>query len=485
MYKNIVKLALSVTFCILVIGYTLSRIQLSQAEDMGIFLSVAGFLASGASLYSGVFEIKDPLFLYSGFAALEIFGRKGPYLIDVLFILGATYCAFKISMGYMNSVVWRYFITAIFLLAITGAYYQSYRSGLAAIFFYMVCWLSFSRKLNVVAGIFSALVLFSKMPYIIFVAPFALCCIKSSEWRRLISCILGWALGSSAILIVLYLRGEIVPYFNMVVENFRYRDIYAELSGMRGGVMGHVDAVNRSGSSVFLLVATVVLLMCGMSPRDKKKDYMLPILIAASVIVFLVFSAMWPHHLHVLVIYLFATSIVIAGYASSDSKPERKDRLKKMIAVLSIIYVGTICGVSINIDTHFPVFKSENYSLKKPIEVSYLESISSQKSVDRSIARLGANDDSGFGAFLTKDWKLVCPRFWQAGQESEETANETLSCLSSKPNYVLVSRSFFDLNRPFGSYGKFKERSLELLDNKFECHYVNNDEHVRICVRNN
>src|SRR5437870_2620837 len=68
----------------------LSRGYPTTNVDGGIFLSVAGRLLVGARLYRDVFDNKDPLFYFSQAPALWAVGWRGPFLMDIGWLVVAS-----------------------------------------------------------------------------------------------------------------------------------------------------------------------------------------------------------------------------------------------------------------------------------------------------------------------------------------------------------------------------------------------------------
>ena len=66
------------------------RVQPQVWGDPGVWLSVGARLLDGDRLYADVFDNKDPLFFYSYAVALWIGGVRGPFVLEVVWLVVGT-----------------------------------------------------------------------------------------------------------------------------------------------------------------------------------------------------------------------------------------------------------------------------------------------------------------------------------------------------------------------------------------------------------
>jgi hypothetical protein len=100
------------------------RVSFSQAEDMGIFLTVSGMVAHGYHLYSQIFDIKDPLFFYASAISMKIFGIRGPFVLDACLVILSAPIAYVLGILFRVRK-WIAFTVAIFFFAIINRYLLS------------------------------------------------------------------------------------------------------------------------------------------------------------------------------------------------------------------------------------------------------------------------------------------------------------------------------------------------------------------------
>jgi hypothetical protein len=119
-----------------------------------------------------------------------------------------------------------------------------------------------------------------------------------------------------------------------------------------------------------------------------------------------------------------------------------------------------------------------------PNEISILGKISKVTSSEVSFARLGTNDDSGYGAFLEQGWHFKCRRTIIAGGETVNIINKFLKCIQNVPNYLIISPGFKDLSLREGIYQDYYRRANTILSLNFSC-FEFQDTSYRYCIRKN
>ena len=465
-----------------------SRLEYSQAEDMGIFLSMFGFVSKGISLYSGIFDIKDPLFLLSGGYLFKLFGPEAPYLLDIiLFIFCGTF-SFKLAEEMNFSKLNSYLASIVLLLSLSGQFYNSMRSTLFAITLILLALLLATQRKAILSGIVIALVGGFKMPYLL------ICCTvlpriytEKNRNKLLTGLILGFLIGCLFIAGILIYRNELLPYLSMVQENFRYASIYQKVSGFKTGIPGHIETIkNVTGFNVWILIFIAYyffLLNIKQLLQTSKELILLPSL----VIVFLLLTSLWPHHFQIM--GLFAWAIFLLGFNIFERhfNKEQPLNIKNQISLLPILFFVIIAigasGLSFKLKPKmlFENIINNNWSIAP--EIHALDSAYIRYRRSQSFARLGANEDQGFGAFISDQWTLSCPRIGQYGHESNKVVNQMLECIKNKPNYVVVSPVFFDLNRNYGTYNSLRNEMIKILNANFICETIPNWGKGQICIR--
>jgi hypothetical protein len=233
-----------------------SRLEYSQAEDMGLFLSVFGFISKGSTLYSDIFEIKDPLFLLSGGYLLKLFGPEAPFLFDIILFIFCGIFSYKLGQRLNFSKLNSYLASTVLTLTLSGQFYQSMRSTLFAITLILLALLFATERKVILSGIVIALVGGFKMPYLL------VCCTvlpiiyeEKNRNKLLAGLIFGFLIGCLFIVGILIYRNELLPYLSMVEENFRYASIYQKVIGFETGIPGHAATIkNVTGLNVWILI---------------------------------------------------------------------------------------------------------------------------------------------------------------------------------------------------------------------------------------
>lgn len=500
------SLLLSIFLIGLYVGF--ARLEFSQAEDFGVFLSVFGFVAKGVPLYSGIFEIKDPLFLLSGATLVSIFGPSAPFFLDVFLISISGPIAYisarNMKFGYGSAI----FAALIFILTLTGGFYGSIRSTLFATVLVVLSLGMAAKNRLFLAGFLVACVGGFKMPYLLTCVPVGIYIFNCGDaWGGFKKISLGFIFGCAIIGFILIIRGEFLPYVNMIAENFSYRDSYMEVIGRPSGIRGHLDTMYSVGvyPQILVLVTFIVGLYSALRIKtvDSKFSVICLISLAIAALVYLLLTAMWPHHFQILALFAWPISLLIlqtigielesfdsevVGQRQGNGGFEVSLNTFKAVACItfSLASILVVCGASKTIIDIKPKVSIDNlfsHQWTQAPEIRALNDAHEQFGGIRSFARLGVNDDSGFGLFIGRDWKLSCPRTGQYGQESPNTVKDILQCIENMPNYVVASPIFYSMKRFSGPYNSFKEKMLDLLARKFDCYPVSNWTGGNICVR--
>jgi hypothetical protein len=461
----------------------------SQNEDMGIFLSETSFIANGKGVYSEIFEVKDPLFLWLGGLTNWVFGLSGPYLLDVLFVIVSPLVAFKFARTLQLTQTWSIIVGISFCGSLGGIYYQTLRTGTIALVLVVLA-LTFAVKREwFTTGILCALVVGFKMAYapiLIGIAFYLIC--SPNKFKSISNFLFGALSTSTLILSGLWWRGELHGFVDMVTLNFHYREIFPKAVGFRPGIMGHIDIINGNSSSFTWLIITLTVLVTIVLVLFRKNRQVLLINITLSltfvgVLVFLLASAMWIHHLQPLSIISLVTMSILGkldGFRRESSL--NYSWFFAPILILSVISINTT-GWKIPVKPLSPVSTWFSPRWTTPPEADYLQKNSQNFRLKKDFARLGPNDDLGLAAFLPSDWNLVCRDYAHYGHETSELVSEILKCIQTKPNYVLISPGFFALTRLSGTYEQLKKSSSEVLGEYYECVAIEQRAGAQFCTR--
>ena len=457
-----------------------------QWEDMGQFLSETAVLARGQNLYRDIFDNKDPLFFVSSTLSTLLIGRSGPYIVDAIAVALAApvaYVALKsLSIDKFKSAVG----AVLFVGTLSGVYFQSFRTGTICLVLIVGSIIAVNNGRLFTTGVIFAAVLGLKMPYIPFlVCPFILG-LKyfKTKWNfvRLISGFLSTIL---LIIGVLQMRGELVPYIEMVRINFKYREMYPAIIGFKQGIGGHVDAVNRNGSSATLLILiTIFSWLMVLTSKTRKNWYVTSSLIFLQLsVLFVVFTtAMWVHHLQMLCLFGFATYAL--AFTTTSKSLQKYPIYGLLVLVLIGINFQTV-GFRIPIKPQQPIADVIRPKWILPPEAKYVNESFKHSKKTIYFARLGPNDDLGLVSFLPTNWKLACPDYVQGGLEDVKWITKITACMTEKPEIIFVSPGFFPLTRPAGYYELMKSEAKKVLVDHFFCFSLPERSGAEICVKDN
>ena len=470
----------------------------SQAEDMGFFLSVSGFVSQGYKLYVENFEIKDPLFLYSNAIAIKSLGIVGPFYLDFLISAAILPIAYLLAMELTKSTTSSFLAALMFQLTATGEFGQTLRSQIMAILFILLSSYFGLRQKWVYAGIFASAVLFSKMPLLSVIA-FILgpLLILDRRVKSALQVTLGFSGFSGFILLVLALRGELGAYFDMVKENFFYASSYQTIVGQSEGFIGHFQVWNGSELRVASFVISILLVfhLAFKKRMMTSRFFILVISTNFGVGFFLINTAMWSHHLQIISLYVFTNSLFILYNVQSNSPGARLIRQTSRIAKLtpsvsvSSLAVSTIV-LSLLISNSGASLKSKpEMSLKNwvqptwttPEEINMLSRASQIFPRGGRFARLGMNDDMGFGAFLPPEWRFVCKRHAIIGSEPLDEIDIYLNCLRKVPDLILIAPFYENQSNRPGNYQYYFRESQKILSRNFNCFGYNAG--YKYCIR--
>jgi hypothetical protein len=481
---------------------TLSRIQFSQAEDMGIFLTVSALVANGYKLYEEVIDIKDPLFFYTTAITIKLFGLKSAFLLDVFWVTGSTLIAFWLLKKFGFAQYVSFFSSIAFLLTLTGASYGSLRTQLPGIFFLLVGLIFFLKNNFFISGIFLGIMCMFKLPFFLFLLiPIVLIIFDSrkpkEKFLSLRNGAAGFFLAINTVILVLISRGEFSGYQEMLRENFHYASVYQSVVGQKSGIIGHIQVWNSDGMRFF---ASLILILYLISMFLQKKQLrnsrfiIFSLVLVLCTALYLINTALWAHHLQILsLISLIAIPALI--YSPKEPllkhnlllekfKPKGRLTLNQKIFRTSAFFlvIGLLLTNGLTISrVNLSHLKSYEFN-DSPPEIKILKQFSEYGFADFDFARLGTNDDMGFGAFIKDNWKFKCKRTIIAGGETLEQIEDFLSCIRNVPDLLIISPGFEAQSNRKGVYERYYEEANNITQRLFNC-FPYRDTSFNFCVR--
>ena len=451
---------------------------------MGQFLSETAVLTRGQNLYRDIFETKDPLFFLSSTLSTLLIGRSGPYIMDAVAVAIAApvaYLAFRsLKIDQFKSAVGG----VLFVGGLSGVYFQSFRTGTVCLVLVLMSIITVNKNNLFFTGVIFALVLGYKMAYIPFlVCPFVLGFPYFKSGRNVFRIVLGFLMTILLMFGAMQIRGEFVPYIEMIRTNFEYRRVYPAIVGFRSGLGGHLDAVNGNGSSANFLILTVLCswILVAISKCCKSWHIIIGLVLMQLSVLFVVFTtAMWVHHLQMLCLLGFATYALIC---SSSTSSFQRHPYQRLLGVLLIAVTFQAAGFRIPLKMHTALTGVIHPEWIIPAEASYVKQHFGSSSKSVNFARFGPNDDLGLVSFLPQKWKLVCPDYAQSGLEDVKWISKITNCMADYPEVVFVSPGFFSLSRPIGEYELLKTEARKVLNIHFICIELVERSGAELCQR--
>lgn len=475
--------------------FALRTFSYSQLSDQAFWLSLASFYEKGVPLYRGAFDIKDPLFFWTMTGAYSAIGRAGPFLLDLIYLPVTVICSYFVAIKLNFSRVISFISSIIFLLALTGTYYETFRTTLAGIMLIVISMYLATQSKQWLLGITLGMLFFYKLPYFgIGVIAIFLLPITTFSTKFLALCIARVAAGmltvATPIVLLLWVNNEFVPYLGSIRENITYSQNYTgTIEGRQPGIAGHLQVfLDQQISPKWFFICILVLILLALVFRTQYsfQTWFTFTAIIFVVLAFLLLTAMWSHHFHILSILIWL--IVLLSISNITMISQGKVDVLRMICIgllfILTLSVGLASGVTIPLKSKSQFSEIISPVWSEPKEVSVLEKIQKISKLPPTFARLGTIDDSALGTFLDPNWNLVCSRYAIGGLESDEILNQTFDCLRADANYVVVSDLFYSLEWTGGKYDYIRAKTKEILDKYFICTNVEVNSSAQVCYRN-
>jgi hypothetical protein len=474
----------------------------SLKSDAGVFLSVAGSMLHGDRLYVGVLDNKDPLFYYAHAGALAAFGWTGPFLLDVVWLAIAAASTLLLLRAVGASWAAAAVGFVVYPLLLTGAWYLSGYSLLAALSFAPLIGLLWLRGSFVAAGALLALgVLFKvNLGLVLASVPLAALVLAPRGLRaQLAKAAGGFVAVAGAAAIALAVRGELNGYIENFKDNISYSRNVLSATGSVTGIPGHIKiaawAASRPGhvlgvpvgKPLHLLVVVAVFLLAGaLAVRTLRRRPATPpgaatpaaatrflaaafLCATATTALTLALTAAWSPHDQMLAFpELLLIAFVIAWLVSDE--PQLAAGLRGIavvcaVAVLGIVLLGGTAaapyaragGVSYWFDSGHSETAEE------------LEQAASRFPAARKVTyvHLGQNDEEAVAAFLDGRFALACPAIAQ--YVFTPHLDGVLRCVEGKrPELVLVTQKFRREPHAPAEWDRFVADGTRLLDRDYE-----------------
>jgi hypothetical protein len=437
-------------------------------NDAGIFLSVAGRLAHGDHLYTGVWDNKPPFFYYGQALALLLGGWRGPYALDAVWLTAA--CAF---MGLLLRAVrmpgWVVVLgMVVYPLLLTGGWYFAGLSELPPLALApALTWLWLRDRPLAVGGLLGILA-FLRPDYVVLFAALLAVPIAARRpgrraWQRSMGLVLvGGAAAGGASAALVAARGELSGYVDTLTSQFGYPNRALIMEGEPTGILGHIRIVAREllannhtrGAFFILALAAVAAALVALRRRwaglaalpdpAAAGEMLFGLLIATGVATAIIFplEALWNHSVEPLAVpATFATCLLACELRRIRPTPRQAAVLTAAGIGVCLIGFGAILPSSpLTSGPASPL--SVWWHTPHSISAAALnQEAAALGQTPVTYARLGQNLDDGQGEFIDQRLSLSCPIF----QEYPFSTNldQALACISDRrPDLVLVDPLF-------------------------------------------
>jgi hypothetical protein len=396
----------------------------SFGSDRGIFESVVYRLLDEDILYVEVWDNKEPLFYFINAIALSL-TPTGDLILEIILFLSISLIAFQYQKKII-SIFWFNFTISFLLLPlilIQFKYLPGY-THLPGIALFLAIIFFITRGQNRISGILLGALPFTKIIFL----PSAILVILYLRYKNLINLSNMSKFFSASIaffLIILAMRGELIPWKDILVSNYFYAIGTGSLSD---------NFWNLFDIEVIAYLSIVVLIVIFLNLNREEKVLDMDIIIINSLLfsstLVLVFTGKWNHHWQILGPLILLTTILgfksIYGHRAMFS-------LLLGGGLLYFMFASQIFSVKENFN---------NLRLYYENDKSYSAEASAllMNAKSGTYARLGQNDDNAHAKGLSS-WDLVCPRFHQYPFENLDNLKLTSQCIG-KAQYLILSPTF-------------------------------------------
>ena len=494
--KQLVNSHQYIFLTILALFFSIMRINYSVHEDMGVYISDFAFIAKGHDLYTEIYENKDPLFMLTGGLFFYFFGILGPYLLDTLLIITASIITFKISLKLNLNYFFSLLSSFIFLSIITGSYYQgTLRSTLFAIVILLLL-IYFTIQKNVfLSGLAFPIISSLKMPFLVIamavipsISVILFKSFRNKSYSILIEFLSGVILSAFLISLCIYIWSDLNAYFNVILDNFNYRSNFSKIIGRQEGILGHIKVFGY-GNFILSVCFLIYFAIKFKKNINLNGDFLIFLLLPFFSLLLITIFLFWPHHLHFMVFYGWPLSLLfLINFQSicidrNFFKTPHIFQIEALIFLIITVMVLKLSGILIPLKPVQDFSKTINPKWTTPVEKIVLDELYETYKLEKKFARIGPNDDLALGAFIDKDWRLVCNRYAQYGNENKTQFDSLLSCINNESNYLILSNMFFNLTRYEGDFEYFRNKVLSDTITNYVCFDVHKTVKSKVCIK--
>jgi hypothetical protein len=450
--------------------------------DRGVYVSVAERLLAGDTLYSGVYDNKEPLFYYFVAAqrALGSWAEPTAESMLIAIVAAATYfIAVRVSSQWVALAV--SFIAVPIIL--TGTFYYPGFSELPGTALVLVGISASACGRPVLSGSCIGLLVFMKLIFVP-VALVGVSCFLLVRRDLFETLIVALSAFTSAIVVVgvLLVRSELLPFLETIKLNIAYSqgNLILPARGL-DALVAHVRRIGGwtlAGELAPLSLAIMLNLIPPSGTHDRSRAQLAIVGTCVSTLVtslvVLSLCGLWDYHRQILYI---PSIFAVLGLTFLLDVTAKRARLPTLGLV---ILTGYVMAGSPDPKRYIQSFATSYGELSwvSPESQRLLEIGSSG-----TYARFGW-EDSGHAIGL-RHWKLACPKFHQYNHDSDVALNKVFECALTSPTLLISANFASNTARPSSNefvarMDRFVDRVEQLLNQSYSC---DSDSGLRVCTR--
>jgi len=456
---------------------------LSRNVDGGIFLSVTDGVSSGLSLYTDIWDNKDPFFFVLMSAASQVNSNLS-FFLDLLWIPLASLGVWLLArtVGNVDRSAFLALVVTPFL--IVGPFYSAGWTNTPGTALVLFAWGLFARRKFVNAGIVVGLLAFIKLT-LFPIGVIGIAILIVMKFNR--APVIRTAVASFITILISGLSlaglGWLSGFFEAFGKNREYSSDVIVYFGFADSFFGHLSKLQtewemRFWVGVFLGLGLIFVGVLSAVAWKRERDFQVLILwsliAAVGTLGILALTYVWPHHAQAVSLPLILSAVVAAALI-----PERWWFIGFIAVMLPLTFVLSGWGSWSTLTEHFDVL-SVQYDQRVaeiaelPVDARLLNSITTSQF---TYARLGTNDDRGFLGDVRPGATLACPYFHLYDFSPAENFVQTLDCIGDVD--VILETANFNVFAN-GINGPNVQPILDYVSTNFNCLQIDDR---RLCTR--
>jgi hypothetical protein len=432
-------------------------------------------LLAGDTLYSGVYDNKEPLFYYFVASQLAL-GRWAEPAAEAMLIAiaaAATYfTAVKVSSRWTAAAI--SFVAVPIIL--TGEFYYPGYSELPGIALVLAAIAASAYERPVLAGSCIGLLVFMKLIFVP-IALIGVICFPLARRQSFEAPAIAVGAFMSAFVVVglLLMRAELLPFVETIKLNIAYSQ--GPLIDSKKGLAALVAHIRRMGgwrlvgelAPITLAIMLIFVALSGIHDRGRAQLAIAGACVSTLIgsLITLSITGLWAYHRQILYI---PSIIAFLGLALLLDMAAKRARLPTLGLIVLTGYL--MAGTPVPTKYYHPNTGDAELGRVSPEAQRLLTTSNSG-----TYARFGWGDTSGHATGL-QHWKLLCPKFHQYPHDSTAVLNSIFECASTSPT-LLISANFWPDRETPSSKG-FVARVEQLLSESYSC---DADSGLRVCRR--